>query len=658
MKKSLLKDTFREIGKSPNRFLSIFLIVALGTAFFAGIKAAAPDMKNTADKYYDDYNLMDIRVLSTMGLTDDDIEAMRQVEGVEKIQPSYFADVVTTLSSVEFVFRIHALPAEVLAAGSEDYMNRPKLTEGRLPESSGECIIEESKNIDLGLEIGDTVTVASGKKDDLTEVMKTSTFTIVGKAVSSYYLTYDKDNTDVGSGKVNFFMMVLSTDFAYPVYTEALVTVKGAKALDSYSSEYETLVEKTQNQLDNVVSERSIIRLAEIKAMATKELDKAKADLAAKEAEYNTEIGKGQVELDAAQDKLLEGQLQLANEKQNFADDVADAESDIAAGEEELKQGQKDYDEAVIKYDDAKSDYGELLAALDQATTALNEIDINSQSQIDSLNLQLATDDTLTPEERADIQEQIGTLEGNQDDSREALDSLNNLNNNAKQSMSDAEIQLAQAKADLAAGKKQLADAKAELAAGKLEAAEKFAAAEADLAAGQAEYDAAKAEFDIKKADGKAQLDDGKEQVIRAENQIEMLSKPSYYVLDRSKLYSYADYAATADRMDAIAKIFPLFFLFVAILVCLTTMTRMVDEQRGTIGAFKALGYTKGEIVFKYVVYSLLASTLGGILGVFIGVKIFPKVIFDAWSMMYTLPEIEEVVQVPLMILTDRKSVV
>lgn len=138
MRASLFKDNFREIVKSPNRFISIFLIVALGTAFFAGIKAAAPDMKATADAYYDSHNMMDIRILSTMGLTDGDIEAMRQVEGVKTVQASYFADVVTTIHSSEFVYRIHALPADAILSGSQDYLNKPDIIEGRLPQKSGE----------------------------------------------------------------------------------------------------------------------------------------------------------------------------------------------------------------------------------------------------------------------------------------------------------------------------------------------------------------------------------------------------------------------------------------------------------------------------------------------------------------------------------------
>lgn len=652
MKISLIKDSLREIIKSPNRFLSIFLIVGLGTGFFAGIKATAPDMKNTADLYYDEYNMMDIRVLSTMGLTDADIASIREVEGVESVQPSYFADVAANIRSNEFVFRVHALPAEQILAGSEDYINRPKLTEGRLPSKSGECIIEDSNVIDLGLKIGDTITVSSGKKSDLTDVLATDTFTIVGKAVSPYYLTYDKDSSDIGSGKVNFFMMILSTDFAYPVYTEALITVKGARELNSYSEEYSKLIGKVSAQIDNIVSERSDVRLAELKDMAQEQLDQAKEDLAAKEKDYNAQIADAQAQLDAARDKLVQAQATLDTEKKNYEVQIASAQKQIDDGETELAAGQAEYDTAAAKYEYSKQQYADVLTYVDDLSATLNQIDDGSQAQIDSINYRLATDSSLTDQQRVDFQYQINTLKANQKDARTGLAELNSLNSSAKQSMQDAESQLAAAKAKLDESRAKLEKAKADLAQAKADAAVKFAAAEKDIAEGTAEYNSAKADFDAKKAEGDAQIEDAKAQVIRGENKIELLSKPNYYVLDRTKLYSYADYSATADQMDAIARIFPVFFFFVAILVCLTTMTRMVDEQRGTIGTFKALGYKKREIVSKYVNYAALASVIGGVAGVIIGVRVFPEIIFNAWSMMYTLPAMTPVPQIPLMALS------
>ncbi|MEA4888652.1 MAG: FtsX-like permease family protein [Clostridiaceae bacterium] len=652
MKHALYKDAFREIGKNLGRFLSIFLIVGLGAAFFAGVKASAPDMKYTADQYYDQYNMMDLRILSSMGLTAEDIEAIKAQDGVASVQASYFADVVTTINANEFVFRIHSLPAEAIQSGSEDFLNKPKLTAGRYPENPGECIIEDSNAIDLGLQIGDTLTVSSGKKTDLTDVLRIDTFTIVGKAVSPYYLTYDKDASDIGSGKVNFFMMILSTDFSYPVYTEALVTVQGARDMNSYSPEYQRLVDKIKNQLDNLVAERSETRLVELKEYATDQLNEKRAELKENEDKFNREIADAQAKLDAAQDKLVGGQATLDAEKESYALRTADAQQQIDEGEVELAEGEQEYKSAVNQYNEANAEYKDMLSYLDQATTALNNIDTNSQTQIDSLTNQLNTDTTLTDTQRTDYQSQIDTLKGNQSDAKKGLADLNNLNNSAKQSMKDAKTQLATSKAKLNAAKAKLAKAKADLAAAKVEAEEKFAAAEKQIAEGTTEYQAAKEEFDTKKAEGEAELEDAKEQVIRAENKIDALSKPSFYVLDRTKLYSYADYAATADRMDGIAKLLPVFFFLVAALVCLTTMTRMVDEQRGTIGAFKALGYTNREIAFKYVSYAVIASALGGTLGVFAGIKVFPRIIFDSWSMMYTLPPMQETPQVLLMVLT------
>jgi len=290
---------------------------------------------------------------------------------------------------------------------------------------------------------------------------------------------------------------------------------------------------------------------------------------------------------------------------------IASAQKQIDDGETELAAGQAEYDTAAAKYEYSKQQYADVLTYVDDLSATLNQIDDGSQAQIDSINYRLATDSSLTDQQRVDFQYQINTLKANQKDARTGLAELNSLNSSAKQSMQDAESQLAAAKAKLDESRAKLEKAKADLAQAKADAAVKFAAAEKDIAEGTAEYNSAKADFDAKKAEGDAQIEDAKAQVIRGENKIELLSKPNYYVLDRTKLYSYADYSATADQMDAIARIFPVFFFFVAILVCLTTMTRMVDEQRGTIGTFKALGYKKREIVSKYVNYAALASVIG-----------------------------------------------
>lgn len=647
MKKSLLKDAFRQIFKYPGRFISIFTIVAIGSAFFAGIKTAAPNMKHTADDYYDTFNMMDLRLLSTMGFVDEDIEAVRAVEGVKSVEPSYFQDVTSTVGSFELVFRIHSIPGD---ATTGEFINMPKLLEGRLPQKLGECIIEVNQSMDLGLQLGDKLKVSSGKKEDLSDKLKSKEFTIVGKAVSPYYLTFDKDASDIGSGKVNLFMMTLEDEFLYPVYLDMLVTVDGAKELNSYSDAYEKKIEVIRNKLENLGSDRAILRLDDIKEQANKELSEAKKTLETEEANYNKQIEEGETSLAAARDELVEGEATLETEKKNYALRVADAENRISDGEKSLAQSQGEYNSGLKAYNSAQDEYGDDLAQLNSASASLKNVQADAATQRESVSGMLSQ--ASSPEEYQSLSQQLASLDELYNSAGEGINTITGLNDYAQSQMASAETQLKTARQRLNAAEAELAAAKSQLATEKKNAEASFLAAEASLTEGRIEYDKAKEDFDKKKAEGSQALEEGREKIIRAENEIERLMKPSWYVLDRMKLYSYADYASTADRMDAIASLFPLFFFAVASLVCLTTMTRMVDEQRAAIGVYKALGYSNNAIAFKYVNYAATASILGGFLGAFIGIRIFPRIIFDSWSMMYTLPPMLETRQTVLILMT------
>ena len=647
MKKSLLKDAFRQIVKYPGRFISIFTIVAIGSAFFAGIKTAAPNMKYTADQYYDAYNMMDIRLLSTMGFVEEDLEAVREVDGVESVATSYFQDVTSVVGSAELVFRIHSVPDD---AKDRDFINMPRIVEGRLPEKIGECIIEESQNIDHGIEVGDTITVSSGKKEDLSDKLRSTEFTVVGKAVSPYYLTFDKDASDIGSGKVNLFMMTVEEEFLYPVYLELLVIVEGAKELNSYSAAYEKKVEVIMNKLENLGADRAILRLDDIKAQAMKQLEEGKEELKKEEENYNKQIADGEAELAAARDQIVEGEATLETEKKNYEVRVADAEQRIRDGERQLAQAQGEYNAGVNAYNSALAEYGDDLAQLNSASNSLKGIQSDAAAQREAVAGMMAN--ASSPEEYQSLSQQLASLDELYRTASEGINTVTGLNDYAQAQMAGAENQLSSARASLAAAEAELQAGKNELAAEKREAEAQFLAAEAEIAEGKTAYEEGKEEFDRKKAEGEQALRDAREKIIRAENEIERLSKPSWYVLDRMKLYSYADYASTADRMDAIAGLFPAFFFAVAALVCLTTMTRMVDEQRASIGIYKALGYSNNDIAFKYVNYAALASIFGGLLGAIIGIRIFPKIIFDSWSMMYNLPPMLETRQTVLILLT------
>lgn len=646
---ALLRDAVREIRRSPARFLSIFAIVAIGAGLFAGIKGTAPDMKFTADQYYDQYRMMDIRVLSTLGLVDSDIDAIRAVPGVESVQPGYFVDVTTTVASTEFVLRVHSLPAAEATDGA--YLNMPRLVSGRMPDGPGECVVETSRNISLGLGIGDSITLSSGKAEDLSSTLARTTYTIVGTVVSPYYLTFQREPSDIGSGRVNLFMMVRESEFLYPVYTEALVSVTGARALDSYSAAYSELVDQVMGRLDNLGTERASLRLADIKAEATARLEASKAELATKQADYDAKIAQGQAQLSESGNSLAAGRATLETEKTTYAQAIADYDTAISRLSSAVSQGEAQYAQAKAAYDSAASQLASVSGQLDAAVAQMTQVRDATSRQIDALQQQL-DDPALTDEQRAQLQIQLDDATRLLDLTNQALAAAGSMDSTINAPLTTARAQLQQAAAQLSTARAQLSETRAarnELAA---TAPAKFAAAEQQLADGQAAYDAAAAAFETQKADGAAALQDGREKIIRAEDQIAELSEPTWYVLDRSSVYSYADYASTADRMDAIAALFPVFFFAVAALVCLTTMTRMVDEQRTSIGTYKALGYSRAAIAFKYVSYAALASLLGGAVGVAIGISVFPQIIFDSWAMMYELPPMSAVAQWPLLVLT------
>ena len=654
MNRVVIKDLLREISRSWARFVSVLAIVMVSVAFFAGIRATAPDMKYTADQYFDAYNLMDVRILSTLGLTEDDIDAISRIRGVGRVQTGYFADVVSTQNSMETVFRLHNLPS-----ATDDYaINKVQLTQGRYPEKSGECLIEDASYLQLGLDIGDTIHVSSGKDTPITEgTLKTDTFTIVGKVITPYYLTYDKGTTEIGNGKIMAFLMIREEDFDYPCYTEAIVMVDGAKSLNTYTPQYDKLVESVTVPLENLGVDRSSIRLAEVKGEATDKLNEGKAQYEDAKKTFDEEIAKGEAELNDAQMELVEGEATLAQQKESFAMQKEAAEKQIREAKQELAKGEKQYSEAKTEYETTMNEYGDDLETLNESTVALNNIRTESEANKADLESQLLDPD-LTDQERENLTgllEQYDSLLAVTD---EGIGTITGLNTLAQGTVTSSEQQLAQAESDLADARAKIHRAENQLAAAEKEANAQFEQAEKDIEDGWAQYEDGKKELEEKRADGQAELDAAMEDIIRAENEIEKISNAKWYVLNRHSHISFADFEATAKSVDSIATVFPVFFFLVAALVCLTTMTRMVAEQRGNIGIYKALGYNEGTVAIKYVTYAAVASALGAVIGCVGGMYIFPQVIYQSWLLKYTMPPLKYVNQIPLIAMSIFMGVV
>lgn len=640
MKNMLIKDTLREIRHTKSRFISILLIVAIGVSFFAGVKATCPDMKITADKYFDDYNFMDIRLLSTMGFNEDDVNAIKNTSGVLGVFPTYSMDAVASMKDKDIILKVMAIPLDKLNGTDESYINRTKLVEGRYPTKPNECLAENGKIKNTQMSIGSTIKLSSGTDKDISENLKETEFTVVGIVETPYYITFERGTTTLGSGKIDNFIMIPQENFKSQYYTEVLLTARGARELLTYSDEYDDLIEPVKNSLKAVGKDRAKIRYDEIIKEANEELDNSKKELADAEKKQKDELDKAKAKLDDARKQIADGEKELKNKEVSFNNTIKEAEDKIKKGCKDLEAGEKEYKtqlenfNALKKASEEKFAQAEAEIAAGQAELDKNESELNKLKQL------LASNPNLPEEKQAELKAAIENGESALEQGKQKLEA-------SKKELEAGRNQIAEGEAKITAARNTLDSSKAELdsESKKLQNEKKKAEAEfakarkkledskEELLKGEKDYEEGKKESDEKIADARANISD-------AEKEIAKIKEPEWYILDRNMHADFVDYEKAADRIDAIAAIFPVFFFLVAALVCLTTMTRMVDEQRIHIGTLKALGYSKAAIASKYLFYAFFASIIGSILGFTVGFKVFPTVIYNAYRIMYIMPPI------------------
>lgn len=795
MKKTALRKEFwMSIRKSPGRFLSIFLIVALGVSFFSGIRASEPDMRVSGDRYYDETNLMDLKVQGSLGLTDDDVKALSEVEGIRSAEGGYSVDALCKVGENEEVIHI---------ASSYDTVNQTTVSEGRMPKGDSECVLDEDFMEANGYEIGDTIELSSGTEDPLTDSLKKEDLTIVGAGSSPEYISIERGSSLIGNGEVSAFAVVAPEAFVLDVYTEIYLLVDGAEAETCYTDGYDDLIAEVKKRVEDIADVECVRRTEEIKAEALQEIADSQSELDDAKKEADEELAKAEQELQDAGQQITDGQKQiddgkaalesgkaeissqektlqnaeaqyqsgaaelqsgktaLASQKEALASGKSQAQAEFAKQEEEIANSQGQLDSAKQQIDAAEQ---ELAAQEAELTSAREEMDqkkaelaaglealnqqeeeINSglaqaeqeisqkqqeldalQAQIDELEATIASDpDSVTEEMKAKLSELKGQwesgnsalanarteLETKKAQAQEALQEIETQRTDltasqseleqADQTLSEQEAvfqeqaaaareELSTRKAQWEAGVKALEEGKAALASAKQETEARFASgdeqiaaaeakiraseselssaasqiasgrsrieaakntimeqeasltqAEAELADGRAELESGRKEYETQKADAEKELADAQIKIDDAKAEVDEIEDQEWYVNDRDVLAEYTSYGENADRMRAIGEVFPELFFLVAALISLTTMTRMVEEERTQIGTLKALGYGKGAIAGKYMMYAFLATMGGSIFGVLIGEKLFPFVIIYSYQIMYThLPHI------------------
>lgn len=703
MKKTALRKEFwMSIRKSPGRFLSIFLIVALGVSFFSGIRASEPDMRVSGDRYYDETNLMDLKVQGSLGLTDDDVKALSEVEGIRSAEGGYSVDALCKVGENEEVIHI---------ASSYDTVNQTTVSEGRMPKGDSECVLDEDFMEANGYEIGDTIELSSGTEDPLTDSLKKEDLTIVGAGSSPEYISIERGSSLIGNGEVSAFAVVAPEAFVLDVYTEIYLLVDGAEAETCYTDGYDDLIAEVKKRVEDIADVECVRRTEEIKAEALQEIADSQSELDDAKKEADEELAKAEQELQDAEQQITDGQKQiddgkaalesgkaeissqektlqnaeaqyqsgaaelqsgktaLASQKEALASGKSQAQAEFAKQEEEIANSQGQLDSAKQQIDAAEQELAAQEAELTSAREEMDQKKAELAAGLEALNQQeeeinsglaqaeqtLSEQEAVFQEQAAAAREELSTRKAQWEAGVKALEEGKAALASAKQAtearFASGDEQIAAAEAKIRASESELSSAASQIASGRsriaaakntiTEQEASLAQAEAELADGRAELESGRKEYETQKADAEKELADAQIKIDDAKAEVDEIEDQEWYVNDRDVLAEYTSYGENADRMRAIGEVFPELFFLVAALISLTTMTRMVEEERTQIGTLKALGYGKGAIAGKYMMYAFLATMGGSIFGVLIGEKLFPFVIIYSYQIMYThLPHI------------------
>lgn len=740
MKKAQKTDLLREMKKSFNRYISILSIMALGVAFYAGVRSSEPDMQLSAKKYFDETNYMDIRVLGTLGMTEDDVAEIGEIDGVKQAEGGYQTELFLETGQRDYQMSVYSMG---------DSINQVYVKEGRVPETENECFMDLDFMASNGYNIGDVITLRADKDTELSDILAVDTFTIVGSGIFPTYLTWQRGAVSIGTGVEDGFVFLPKEAFSMEVFTVVYATVEGAMELNPFTEEYENYIDEIVENIEAIADARCEVRYAEVTgpywedvreaetdiaegekelADGEKELADGEAELADAEAEIadaekkiadgEQEIADGEAEIADAKAELEDGEQKLADAELELADalaeildgekQIADGEAELADGEAEVLKAEKEIADGEAELAEAEKEIAageaelamaeeELLAGEAEVTAAEAELAkkenellageaelVLAKEQLLAYGLPmtqelLALEAELTAgkEQIALAKAELATVKSElaagwekvnagkeelavgRDELEAGRKELANGRTElekARKELEDGRVEIEEAKAELFEGRKQYEDGLAEYEQAKLDLEDgwkqyedglaELEQAKLDLEDGKRELADAKQKVadakieiaDAKKEieDGKKELEDGKLELADAKAELEDVEVPEWYVLDRGTVQQVVEYGSNAERVGNLGDVFPAVFYLVAALVSLTTMTRMIEEERTQIGTMKALGYGKGAIVSKYLWYSLSATLLGGVIGVVVGSFLFPWVIMNAYGILYT----------------------
>lgn len=581
----LFKNSIIKIKKQLGRFVSLILIVALGAAFFAGVRETSSDMIKTLDEYYDETNLLDFRIVSTMGLTNDDLEALKELENAYIVEENYSYETVIDGDATKIY-------------GITENINNVILTDGNMPSDNNECLVMEGS-----YNIGDTITITDENYDTY---LKTNTFTVVGTIRSSMYVYKLLGTSTVSDGKLDNFIYIPKDNFNLEYYTEIYIIAKDSQEKTSYKDDYKEQIEFLRSELEELAPIQETIRYEQIKTEAMEEIYDAREKIENERQKNENTFATTLADLNYAQ-------LQITNGLNQIENGFAEIESEKTNIEQEFLTQETTLNESL-------NTINKILQTQNIDTTSIDASISDLENKINNLNLLLATLDPNSTEYNKynTTLSQLTTLKNNLEDIKKGYIKLekgkNTWNTTYENTINE-----------LNANKENLLNQQAKLDEGFDEYNEKYALFQEEI-------------------------NKSLKEISDAEAKIAKLEKPKWYLFDREDNAGYTTFLDSATKVDSIAAVFPIFFIAIAFLMCLNTMTRMIEEERTEIGIFTSLGISKFKIIASYVLYVLLATLLGLLIGLTIGYTIVPRVLYIVYTSAFIIPSLKTYANIPICI--------
>ena len=623
MKKALFKDSVKEIKNTYKRFISILLMAFLGVGFFAGMRASSPDMVDTIDQYYKESQVYDIQILSTLGLTNDDIEAISKIDNIETIVGTYEIEGKMEIENKEIITKIMCI----------EELNQPILLQGELPKNQDECVVEEKFLTANNKSIGDTieVEVENTKNDEGEEIeyLNQSNLKIVGTVKSPLYISRDRGTSSLGSGKIDYYIYIPKENIkANEIYTGLYIKVKDSEKYTTSSEKYEDYIAEVREEIEAIKEEREQARHDKLVNIATAKVEEAETELNGKKQEAQQQIEEAKQEIENGKNEIEKAESHLNTSKKEADTKFTSAYNQIQTAKKTIAENET---QLATKEQEANQQIAELETQKQELQTQLKTVE-NGLIQLETQYNQIKDNPDISEEQKQAVATQIQSLKQSKQTIEAGITQINDGITTGKKEIENAKTQLQDAKNELAKKEKQYETTKnntyRQLESAKLE----IEKSKAELEAGEKELEQKQKEFEEKIAEAEAKLIDAKEEIANIEN-------PTWYVLDRYSNTGYNGFIQDTGSIENIAKVFPIVFFMVALLISLTSMTRMVEEQRTQIGTLKALGYNKIQIASKYVIYAGLACIIGGVLGMSVGFVLLPKIIWMMYQMMYQMTD-------------------